>query len=62
MLQAPSEVYVRCFPIFSIYTRTHNNLPLEYRNKGTSNGDFGIIKPNGSFSFVFSICTPLPAS
>jgi hypothetical protein len=34
----------------------YDNLPAEYREKGTSIGDVGIIKPNGSFSFVFNIC------
>jgi hypothetical protein len=63
MSQAPSEVYVRQllpkkygYPLF--IPAPHNNLPREYRNRGTSIGDVGIIKPNGSFSFVFSICTP----
>jgi hypothetical protein len=63
MSQAPSEVYVRQllpkkygYPLF--IPAPHNNLPPEYRDRGTSIGDVGIIKPNGSFSYIFSICTP----
>jgi hypothetical protein len=63
MSQAPSEVYARQllpkkygYPLF--IPAPHNNLPQEYRDRGASIGDVGIIKPNGSFSFVFSICEP----
>jgi hypothetical protein len=63
MSQAPSEVYARQllpkkygYPLF--IPAPHNNLPPEYRDRGTSIGDVGIIKPNGSFSFVFCICAP----
>ena len=63
MSQAPSEVYA-CqllpkqygYPLFN--PAPHSNLPPEYRVRGVCIGDVGIIKPNGSFSFVFSICTP----
>jgi len=61
MSQAPSEVYARQllpkkygYPLFM--PAPYDNLPREYRDRGTSIGDVGIIKPNRSFSFVFSIC------
>lgn len=32
-----------------------DDLPDQYRDEGTSIGDLGIIRPNGSFDFVFNI-------
>jgi hypothetical protein len=34
------------------------NLPFEYQSRGIQIGDVGIIKPNGSFSYMFNICVP----
>lgn len=34
------------------------NLPIQLQERGVSIGDVGIIMPNGSFRFVFSVCTP----
>ncbi|KIJ98157.1 hypothetical protein K443DRAFT_680954 [Laccaria amethystina LaAM-08-1] len=36
----------------------HRRLPLSYRQKGVSVGDVGVITPQGSFDFLFSICLP----
>ena len=64
MSQAPSDVYARQllpkqygYPLF--VPEPYDDLPAEYRERGTSIGDVGIIMPNGSFSFVFSICAPM---
>lgn len=59
----PSEVYSRLllakrhgYPLY--VPEPDDNLPPEYRSKGTSIGDVGIITPDGSFDFVFNICVP----
>jgi hypothetical protein len=59
----PSEVYARLllpkrhgYPLF--IAEPDDSLPLEYRTKGTSIGDVGIITPDGSFDFAFNICVP----
>jgi hypothetical protein len=59
----PSDVYARQllpkqygYPLF--VPEPYDNLPQKYLEKGTCIGDVGIIKPNGSFCFVFNICTP----
>jgi hypothetical protein len=36
----------------------NKNLPVEYQRKGIQIGDVGIINPDGSFSYIFNICTP----
>lgn len=61
MSQSPSEVYIRQllpkkhgFPLY--VPEPADDLPAEYRDKGTSIGDVGIMRPNGSFDFVFNIC------
>jgi hypothetical protein len=64
MSQAPSDVYARQllpkqygYPLF--VPEPYDDLPAEYRDRGTSIGDVGIIMPNGSFSFVLNICAPM---
>src|ERR1700691_6290178 len=57
----PSEVYTRLLlPKLHGYSlfiaEPDDNLPLEYRTKGTSIGDVGIITADASFDFVFNIC------
>lgn len=63
MTQAPGDIYARQLfpkrygmPLF--IPEPYDNLPSEYRNKGASIGDVGIITQDGSFSFVFNICKP----
>ena len=36
----------------------NNNLPPPYRKIGVQIGDVGILRPDGSFSFIFNICVP----
>jgi hypothetical protein len=57
------EVYVRCllpkkrgFPLW--VPKPHRNLPYEYRKKGVSIGDVGIVTSSGVFDFLFNICLP----
>ena len=62
MSQAPSDVYARqLFPkkygIPLFIPKLYDNLSHEYRDRGTSIGDVGIITTDGSFSFIFNICT-----
>jgi hypothetical protein len=63
MSQAPSNVYARLLfpkqygiPLF--IPEPYDNLSREYRDRGASIGDVGIITADGSFSFVFNICSP----
>ncbi|KIM76638.1 hypothetical protein PILCRDRAFT_643331 [Piloderma croceum F 1598] len=63
MSAIPSDVYARQllpkqygYPLF--VPEPYDNLPEEYRARGASIGDVGIIMPDGSFSFVFNICIP----
>jgi hypothetical protein len=64
MTQAPSHVYARqLFPkkcgIPLFIPEPYDNLPRQYHDRrGASIGDVGIVTPDGSFSFVFSICVP----
>ena len=58
-----SDIYARQllpkrhgYPLF--IPEPYDNLPERYRERGTSIGDIGIIKSDGSFSFVFNICVP----
>ncbi|KAF7973411.1 hypothetical protein HWV62_15211 [Athelia sp. TMB] len=44
------------YPLY--YTEPPSNLPLAYRKKGISIGDVGFIRPDGSFTFIFNMCTP----
>ncbi|KZP03795.1 hypothetical protein FIBSPDRAFT_703710, partial [Athelia psychrophila] len=55
-----SQVYARQllpkkhgYPMY--YPEPLDNLPLEYRKRGVSIGDVGIIQPDGSFEFAFNI-------
>ena len=66
MSEVPSDVYARGllpkkqgYPLF--VPEPYDNLPPEYRHKGASIGDVGIIKPDGSFDFLFSICAAADA-
>ena len=36
----------------------NKNLPVPYQRTGIQIGDVGIIRPDGSFSFIFNICVP----
>ncbi|KZP08203.1 hypothetical protein FIBSPDRAFT_686005, partial [Athelia psychrophila] len=42
------------YPLFVPESSTH--LPAQFRERGISIGDVGVIKPNGSFNYIFSIC------
>jgi len=33
-------------------------LPFQHQRRGIQIGDVGIIKPDGSFSYIFNICAP----
>jgi hypothetical protein len=63
MTRAPSDVYARqLFPKkngIPLFTPEPNgNLPSDYHDQGASVGDVGTVTSDGSFSFVFNICTP----
>lgn len=60
---AASQVYARQllprklgYPLFVPESSTH--LPVQFRERGISIGDVGVIKQNGSFDYIFSICSP----
>lgn len=62
MAQA-SEVYARLllpkklgFPLWT--PEPDDNLPDQYCEIGVSIGDVGILKSDGDFDFLFSICVP----
>lgn len=61
MSAAASQVYARQllsqklgYPLF--IPEPSANLPAQFRRRGVSIGDVGIIMPNGSFNYVFSVC------
>ncbi|KAF7973154.1 hypothetical protein HWV62_15933 [Athelia sp. TMB] len=63
VVQTASQVYVRHllpkkygYPLYC--PEPLESLPSEYRQRGTSIGDVGFIKLNGSFVFAFNIFTP----
>ncbi|KIM91599.1 hypothetical protein PILCRDRAFT_57789 [Piloderma croceum F 1598] len=63
MARAPSDVYARqLFPkkygIPLFIPEPNGNLPPDYHDQGASIGDVGTVTSDGSFSFVFNICTP----
>jgi len=63
MTRAPSDVYARqLFPkrfgIPLFIPEPYDNLPPDYRDQGATIGDVGTVTSDGSFSFVFNICTP----
>jgi len=58
-----SEVYARLllpkrlgFPLWN--PAPDDNLVVEYRDKGVSIGDVGLITSDGEFNFLFNICVP----
>jgi hypothetical protein len=58
-----SEVYARLLLPkrlgFPLWCPTPDcNLPDEYRKKGVSIGDVGILTADGQFDFLFNICVP----
>ncbi|KAF7975605.1 hypothetical protein HWV62_9181 [Athelia sp. TMB] len=65
MSQVPCEVYIQQllpkkygFPMY--YPAPPSSFPLVLRKRGISIGDVGIIRPDGSFQFVFNIFAPCP--
>jgi hypothetical protein len=63
MSHVANEVYVRRlltqghgYPVYG--PKPDDNLPLEYRDRGTSIGDLVIITPDGTIDFLFNICLP----
>ena len=41
------------YPLY--YPEPSDNLPMEYRKRGTGMGDVGIIEPDGSFQYAFNL-------
>lgn len=63
MSVASSQVYARQllpqkygYPLY--IPEPSDNLPLQFRERGVSIGDVGVVMPNGSFNFAFSVCAP----
>lgn len=44
------------FPLW--FPEPGRRLPVEYRMKGVSIGDVGLITPDGAFDYLFNICLP----
>jgi hypothetical protein len=63
MSKTPSGVYTRQltskdhgYPLW--IPEPNENLPVEYKLKGTSIGDLGVINSRGGFDFLFNITRP----
>lgn len=61
MAQVDSAVYARQllpknlgYPLW--FPEPFDDLPVEYKGRGVSIGDVGIITENGAFDYIFSIC------